>query len=70
MMTKTKLKSWSVFLLRAELLLPNSIVPSYPGVQQQWAAYYQQLVQMYGEQQAQVYWTQLSQQQQAAAQPQ
>ncbi|XP_063686663.1 far upstream element-binding protein 2-like isoform X6 [Bolinopsis microptera] len=34
------------------------------SVQQQWAAYYQQLVQMYGEQQAQVYWTQLSQQQQ------
>ena len=40
------------------------------GVQQQWAAYYQQLVQMYGESQAQLYWTQLSQQQQAAQQPQ
>jgi len=42
------------------------------SVQQQWAAYYQQLVQMYGEQQAQVYWTQLSQaqQQQQGAAPQ
>jgi len=40
------------------------------SVQQQWAAYYQQLVQMYGESQAQLYWTQLSQQQQAAQQPQ
>jgi len=36
-----------------------------PGVQQQWAAYYQQLVQLYGEQQAQTYWTQLSQHQNA-----
>jgi len=35
------------------------------SVQQQWAAYYQQLVQLYGEQQAQTYWTQLSQHQNA-----
>ena len=54
------------------LLTPVTMVttPLFVGVQQQWAAYYQQLVQMYGEQQAQVYWTQLSQQQAAASKPQ